>query len=283
MSGNIYAATLGFGIFKSTNGGLTWTAINNGLTNLITSSLTLGTSNTLFASTFLCGVFKSIDGGATWTHTSLNYNFVQTLATTSTGIIFAGTYGDGLYKSTDNGSTWTKCANGMTASFIYSITIDPSDKIFVSSWANGVFMSTDGGNTWTSLGLFGFGVTTVMLNPNSNLLLVGTGDGSIYTSTPMTDVKSNVETIPTEISLSQNYPNPFNPSTKIDVNISVSGFYSLKIYNSLGEEVSTLFTGYVEPGYYSFTFNAANLPSGMYVYNLRSDNVNIVRKMMLMK
>jgi WD40 repeat protein len=89
----------------------------------------------------------------------------------------------------------------MTASFIYAITIEPSDKIFVSSWANGIFMSTDGGNSWNSLSLFGFGVTTVMLNPNSNSLFVGTSDGSIYVTSLTTSIDEMKAELSTEISL----------------------------------------------------------------------------------
>ena len=84
-------------------------------------------------------------------------------------------------------------------------------------------------------------------------------------------------------SLSQNYPNPFNPSTSIKCNIAEDGKYQLKIYNVLGEEVTVLNNGVLNRGEHSFTFNAANLPSGVYIYRLTGNNVNISRKMILLK
>jgi hypothetical protein len=84
-------------------------------------------------------------------------------------------------------------------------------------------------------------------------------------------------------SLSQNYPNPFNPVTTIKCNISAEGKYLLKIYNVLGEEITVLNNGVLPRGEHSFTFNAANLPSGVYIYRLTGNNVNISKKMMLIK
>jgi hypothetical protein len=84
-------------------------------------------------------------------------------------------------------------------------------------------------------------------------------------------------------SLSQNYPNPFNPITTIKCNISAEGKYLLKIYNVLGEEITVLNNGVLSRGEHQFSFNAANLPSGVYIYRLTGNNVNISKKMMLIK
>ena len=83
--------------------------------------------------------------------------------------------------------------------------------------------------------------------------------------------------------LQQNYPNPFNPVTTIKCNIAAEGKYQLKIYNVLGEEITVLNNGVLSRGEHSFTFNAANLPSGVYIYRLTGNNVSISKKMMLLK
>ncbi len=88
---------------------------------------------------------------------------------------------------------------------------------------------------------------------------------------------------PLTFSLEQNYPNPFNPSTNIKYNIPESGVVKLAIYNMLGEEVAVLVDGIVQAGFYEVTFDASNLPSGAYFYRLQSDNLNQVKKMLLMK
>jgi hypothetical protein len=88
---------------------------------------------------------------------------------------------------------------------------------------------------------------------------------------------------PLTFNLEQNYPNPFNPSTNIKYNIPESGIVKLAIYNTLGEEVAVLVDGMVQAGFYEVTFDASSLPSGAYFYRLQSDNLNQVKKMLLMK
>jgi hypothetical protein len=88
---------------------------------------------------------------------------------------------------------------------------------------------------------------------------------------------------PTEYRLFQNYPNPFNPTTTIRYNLPASGFVSLKVYDVLGREVSSLVNERQTAGSYESRFNAANLPSGMYFYRLQSGTFTETRKMLLVK
>jgi hypothetical protein len=90
-------------------------------------------------------------------------------------------------------------------------------------------------------------------------------------------------TVPREYQLAQNYPNPFNPTTKIEYTIPVSGQVSLKVYNTLGQEVATLYNGIQRAGTYQATFNGSGLASGIYLYRLKAGNVSITRKFILMK
>ncbi len=88
---------------------------------------------------------------------------------------------------------------------------------------------------------------------------------------------------PKEFTLEQNYPNPFNPTTTIQFDLPVSGNYSLKIYNLLGQEVTTLLNGNMSTGRHSVNFDASSLTSGMYIYRLYGNNVNLARTMLLLK
>ncbi len=88
---------------------------------------------------------------------------------------------------------------------------------------------------------------------------------------------------PNEYSLYQNYPNPFNPSTIIDYSVPEKSFIRLSVFNAIGQEVAILIQEEMEPGTYTITFNAANLPSGVYFYRLQSGNFIETRKMVLMK
>jgi len=84
--------------------------------------------------------------------------------------------------------------------------------------------------------------------------------------------------------LAQNYPNPFNPSTTIDFVVPQTGWATIKIYNLLGQEVATLFDGIVQANKISSTeFDATGLPSGVYLYQLRSAGKIETKRMTLMK
>ena len=86
-----------------------------------------------------------------------------------------------------------------------------------------------------------------------------------------------------EYKLYQNYPNPFNPSTSINYQVKDRGFVSLKVYDMLGREVAVLVNEIKEQGQYSVIFNAANLPSGVYICSLRVNDFVQNNKMTLMK
>jgi hypothetical protein len=83
--------------------------------------------------------------------------------------------------------------------------------------------------------------------------------------------------------LNQNYPNPFNPSTKLNYTIEKDGMVSLKVYDILGRLVTTLVDTYQPKGTYTVSFDASNLPSGMYLYKIESGSYSSVKKMMLIK
>ncbi len=89
--------------------------------------------------------------------------------------------------------------------------------------------------------------------------------------------------VPANFELSQNYPNPFNPSTKISFALPNDGNVSLKIYDMSGKEAMTLVNDVKSAGYYSVSFNASSLSSGIYFYTLSADNFTATKKMMLIK
>lgn len=106
-------------------------------------------------------------------------------------------------------------------------------------------------------------------------------DGKFEYSTP---VEAIVALTADDYKLSQNYPNPFNPSTTINFAVKNAERTSVKIYNLIGQEIATLFDAVAQPNQlYSLTFNAKDLPSGIYFYSLRSSSRNEVKRMMLLK
>ena len=93
----------------------------------------------------------------------------------------------------------------------------------------------------------------------------------------------NRTTVPDGFELHQNYPNPFNPSTRITYQIPEIGMVTLKIYDVLGNKVTTLVNEEKVAGNYEINFNAGNLSSGLYIYQLKSGNFIQTKKMMLLK
>jgi hypothetical protein len=109
----------------------------------------------------------------------------------------------------------------------------------------------------------------------------------LFTNGPVTSLNEE-EFIAEEFSLYQNYPNPFNPVTNIGFQISDFGFVSLKVYDVLGNEITTLVNDEKSPGTYEVEFDShssevRNLPSGMYFYTLTTEGYSETKKMILLK
>lgn len=193
----------GVGVLKSTDGGATWSQINNGLTDLYVGSLRMHPTNNqiLFAATgndscsgsaindfTLSGLFKTTNAGASWTRVIANDEMTTVrVSDLNPNIVYAGSY-FAFYRSTDGGETFTKYdkgsatvwgPTGIIGGFPIDMTIDPDDAntIYVNSYGGGVFKSTDGGQTWRT---WSDGFTGSLINDvhvpdysSSNVLLGG--------------------------------------------------------------------------------------------------------------
>lgn len=114
----------------------------------------------------------------------------------------------------------------------------------------------------------------------------GTNDWSTiwsFTTESPTFVEQVSNETPKEFRLGQNYPNPFNPSTTIEFDLPRSSFVTLKIYNSIGEEVATLISESLHAGKYKTEFNGNSLASGLYVYRLQAGSFVQTKKMSFVK
>lgn len=89
--------------------------------------------------------------------------------------------------------------------------------------------------------------------------------------------------LPDQMVLDQNYPNPFNPSTTIRYHVAQPGEVTLTVFDLLGREVATLAQGFKRTGSYEVTFSGTDLPSGLYVYQLRTEHTTWSRTMVLQK
>jgi len=107
----------------------------------------------------------------------------------------------------------------------------------------------------------------------------------------MSQTMSNIATnkqIPVEYTLEQNYPNPFNPSTTINYSATTDSHISLKVYNSLGQQVKTLVDDFQSAGHHAVVWTGDDdsgyaVPTGLYTYRLKSDAQVLTRKMLLIQ
>ena len=98
----------------------------------------------------------------------------------------------------------------------------------------------------------------------------------------ITNIKNSINEL-RSFQLYQNYPNPFNPTTTIKYSIPERSSVELKVYDILGNEVALLVDEQRDAGYYELNFNASKLASGIYFYELKSENFIETKKMILMK
>lgn len=157
-------------------------------------------------------------------------------------------------------------------------------------------LSVDGGNTYPytlSTNTSNDGTETVTLpSINSSLcrIKVEAADNIFFdisnynfTVSNLVSIGNNLIQNPESYVLMQNFPNPFNPETSISFNLPKSSFVELKVFDSKGSEVSTLVNENLQTGSYQYNFKANNLPSGVYLYRLKTSDFSETKRMILLK
>lgn len=193
-----------------------------------------------------------------------------------------------IYKTTDGAQSWkvilSRGGNWYDGfeSFAFS---DTSNGIFDSD--QGMRFTTNGGNNWSwidyRLPLPGIG--KMEYNARGDLFMIGGASLLVLPSekTKLPDNKVTVGNNDQSLKLYASFPNPFNSSTVIRYFIKDNAMVVLKIFNVLGEEVDVLVNEYKTAGTYDVTWNANNLPSGIYFYKLQAGEYTAVKKMILIK
>jgi murein tripeptide amidase MpaA len=146
-----------------------------------------------------------------------------------------------------------------------------------SEWKNIGFV--DGNGTTTKTHLYSFNDEGVQPGKYLYRLKQIDFDGS-FTYSKTVEIENNK---PAQFVLEQNYPNPFNPTTTIKYQIPLNSRVTIKVFDELGNEVSTLMNEDQTAGYHSINFSAQNLSSGIYYYEIKSGNFISVHKMLFLK
>ncbi|MCX6170205.1 MAG: T9SS type A sorting domain-containing protein [Ignavibacteriales bacterium] len=198
-------------------------------------------------------------------------------------------YPDTLYAET-NAKLKVSIPNP-TAWHIYRFTLKGDQvNVYMDENATPVLTATAGtttnnyikvGDTSTG-GLFG-GLYDWLIWDLGGAYAPGQGTPIPVSLTGLTSVEDYSPELPSEFSLTQNYPNPFNPTTQISFSLLNSGFTTLTVYNAIGQTVAKLVNEELSSGSYKVNFNAVNLPSGVYFYQIQSGLFNQTKKMILLK
>lgn len=144
---------------------------------------------------------------------------------------------------------------------------------------------------WETIGFVaGKGTTTEVQSYSFTSLVPGSSSPAFFRLKQIdTDGKTSFSQIlsftpvPSAFTVFENYPNPFNPETKIQFSLPEISDVKVKIHNSLGQEIGTLFNGKMNPGLHTLPFKADNFASGVYFYSVSANKTTITKKMHLMK
>jgi photosystem II stability/assembly factor-like uncharacterized protein len=203
--GTLFAGTNGGGMFKTTDGGQSWTEINNGLTNLTVYvagiSPNFASDSLVLAGTNYSGLFRSTDAGATWSQlpSPLNSGEIKGIAfspafAADRTLYVSRANSDALYRSTDGGANWTDIRGTISSIGGGKMACSPAfatDNTIVIAAGGGVYKSTNRGNTWTAIstGLTSNALAdlrTIAFSPAyaaDSTLFLGTGREGIWRST----------------------------------------------------------------------------------------------------
>ena len=187
---NVYLGSSGFGTYKSTDGGVTWSLSDSGLTALEFTALTDDGQGNLYLGTMSSGVLQSRDQGATWSFVNSGLNTTGGLrvgslvpdTSAATTLYEISSSSTALFKTTDGGNSWNEVEIGG-----FAAAVAPADDQTIyygnGAVAGGMAKSTDGGSTWAvaSTGLAPNVVTAVAVDPaNSNIVFAGTESAGLF-------------------------------------------------------------------------------------------------------
>lgn len=186
-------------------------------------------------------------------------------------------------KTTDGGMNWTSYyIPGQNN--LEGIGFINEQTGWIGGWGTNYYMptieTTNGGASWHAAG-WGFNVNRFRFI-NDTLAYAGGNRIFKYMRQPL-GVQNISTEIPENFSLSQNYPNPFNPVTSIKYTLHLYDYVTLKVYDSKGKEAAVLVDEYQNAGAYYVSFDASELPSGVYYYKLMANQFQETKKMVLIK
>jgi ligand-binding sensor domain-containing protein len=267
--------------------GTNW--LETGWPGLLVSSMTSDEKNNIWVGTI--GNLAKFDR-TNWTiyqtsNSPLPYSYITSIAIDENSNAWIGS--NGLIKF--DGTNWTRYTtdnSDIPDNTIYSITFDQGGNKWIGTRYGG--LAKFDGTNWTTYNKSNSGlpdnyIRSIVIDGNGNKWIGTNGGGlTVYKEGGVVSIPEETNnTTPKEFLLNQNYPNPFNPTTKIRYQIPKSGFVSLKVYDLLGREVSTLVNEEKSTGNHGVEFDGSDLTSGIYFYSIQVEGYTEFKKMILIK
>ncbi len=206
-----FVDSIGWGTFKSADGGMTWINKQNGIPgfkNTWSVDIDLNNENIIYAATNDVGIIKSTNGGENWNQINNGFGNVTSFHSVSicpanTNVLLAGTADGQIFRTTDAGSTWRPVLSDVrTSDNIVSIVFNPvADKhqVYAAGNVTGFYVSSDDGVTWSQYndGLTMRELTDLDVTPDGSSIYVATNGGGIFrlpiTGNPLTLIRSQIE------------------------------------------------------------------------------------------
>lgn len=272
-------------ILKTTNGGGSWITQRQGFEGPVYSISMIGPF-VGYCGTSYGNILKTTDGGASWNSSNLQGGGLSSIRFANENIGWVLGNNNWIYSTTDGGNNWsntTLMTGTLRALFVFN-----ANKVWVVGDNNTIYRTGDGGQTWTKQSTSSrnnFSFRDVFFTDAGNGWVV-CDNGSILHTSNGGAVRVDDKVISTEsrtFTLEQNYPNPFNPSTVIRYSIPSDCAVLLKIFDLLGNEVTTLVNTQMKKGVHEVTFDGSRFTTGVYFYRITADKFNSTKKLLLIK
>ncbi|MBN1634337.1 MAG: T9SS type A sorting domain-containing protein [Ignavibacteria bacterium] len=284
---------VGAGLFKFND--TNWIWFNTGNSGLPTNETkcTFVKNNIVWVGTYMGGVVKF--DGVNWTvyntlNSGLPSNWVRMITSDLQNNLWFATFFGGLAKYNESQNLWTvynTTNSGLHHNNLYSVYVDNNSVKWIGGGGMAIFNDT----TWQ---IFTYPFITEVFNFSKdrygNMWICSDIGLYIYNPAGVVGIENNTTIISENYLFIQNYPNPFNSETKIKYQVARGGetfrnskYVSLKIYDILGKEITTLVNKKQDIGEYEVSFNGLNLAGGIYFAVLKIDTKVKVHKIVLQK
>jgi photosystem II stability/assembly factor-like uncharacterized protein len=286
----------GGGVFRTTDGGTSWGAIYppvGGFPFFVNSTtgwlIPAGASGLTSDS-----ISRTTNGGLTWTtpwgtNAQVSFNAIHFSDVNNGWVV--GRNGV-ILRTTNGGTSWSYITNaGINSTYnCKAVFAFDANRVWIGTKADGsniasVLHTTDGGASWSSQATpFQYSIFSINFYDAQNGGLTADYGGICHTTTGgIASVGSEGGQAPIAFQLGQNYPNPFNPSTRIDYQLPMNNWVTLKVYDILGREVATLVNEVKQRGSYTVRLDGGEFMSGVYFYRLRAGDFVASKKLLLLK